>query len=79
MCEVCGKVLSTAGSLAVHKAKFCKVKQYKCDKCDKRFKFKRNFESHTDDHFKVGNEKNWFEVNLSFCLKLSNTNVEFAS
>lgn len=53
MCEVCGKVLSTPSALAMHKAKNCGVERYKCELCDKTFKYKRYLKSHMQDHKEV--------------------------
>lgn len=53
ICEVCGKVLSTPASLMIHKAKYCNIGRYKCEICDKNFKYKRHLKSHVQDHKEV--------------------------
>lgn len=53
VCEVCGKVLSAPGSLALHKAKYCNIGRYKCDLCDRTFRYKRHQKSHMQDHKEV--------------------------
>lgn len=53
MCEVCGKVLASTGSLSLHKARYCNIGIYKCDLCDKTFRYKRHLKSHKQDHSEV--------------------------
>lgn len=80
VCEVCGKVLSSTNSFMIHKTKFCGIKRYKCDMCDKSFKFKRYLQSHIEDHKQVDRRRVVLKKERSSCFfRFKNTNAVSAN